>query len=371
LRPLDNIIVLDLTRLLPGAWTTQILSDFGADVIKVEELPLGEPGRRLPPASAGESDLFRLTNKGKKSIAINLKDERGKNAFFRLVDGSDVVIESFRPGVAERLGISYKELRLRNPRLIYAAITGYGQTGPNALLPGHDINYVSMAGLLDLMRMADGRPLIPPIQIADLVGGSLQAVIGILLALLCRSVTGLGQMVDIGMAEGILPLLAVPLIMQRAREQERFGAGLLTGSFACYNVYQARDGIWISVGALEAKFWLALCEALQLEDFIPDQFAPAPRQAEIIRRFSQSFRERDASDWFTLLKQACVTPFAPASREEPGIVPRLSMTPGQRGGNPPAVGKDSNEILIFAGFTSKEIEELERSKVVMVNRDLA
>lgn len=356
-----------MTRLLPGAWATQLLSDFGAEVIKVEEPPLGESGRRFPSTNGGESELFRLTNKGKKSIAINLKDEHGKNAFLRLVDGADVLIENFRPGVAGRLGLSYAELSLRNPKLIYAAITGYGQTGPYACLPGHDINYLSTTGLLDLMRAADGHPPVPPIQIADLVGGSLHAVIGILLALLCRSVTSRGQMVDISMTEGILPLLAFPVAMQLARERGVLGADLVTGSFACYNVYQARDDIWISVGAIEPKFWRTICEVLQFKEFIPDQFSPPARQVEIIRRFSQSFREKDAGHWFTLLKHACVMPIERPSREEPGVVPRLSMTPGQRGGNPPAVGKDTREILMSAGFNSKQIEELERSHVVMTS----
>jgi crotonobetainyl-CoA:carnitine CoA-transferase CaiB-like acyl-CoA transferase len=370
LRPLDNTIVLDLTRLLPGSSATQLLADFGAEIIKVEEPPLGDPGRRLPPASGNGSELFWLTNKGKKSIALNLKDERGKNTLLRLVTGADILIESFRPGVMDRLGLSYNELCLLNPKLIYAAITGYGQSGPKASLPGHDINYVSVAGLLGLMRSGDSSPAIPPIQIADLVGGALQAVIGILLALASRSVTGRGQMVDVAMLDGMLPLLVVPMAMRLAVERQQFGAGLLTGSFACYNVYKAGDDKWISIGALEPKFWRPICEAVECEEFIRDQFAPYPRQVEMIRMLSECFRQKDTRDWCELLKEACVTPLESLSREEPGVAPRLSLTPGQRGGNPPIVGENTREILISAGFSSPEIEELERDKVVMTNRQM-
>ena len=360
MRPLDKIVVLDLTRLLPGAFATQILTDFGAETIKVEEPSRGDPGRRLPPLHGNKSKIFSLTNKGKKSIAINLKDPRGKRAFLRLVSRADVLIESFRPGVMARLGLSYAELSRRNPRLIYAAISGYGQTGSNAALPGHDLNYVSRSGLLALMRSEGGSPLIPPIQIADLVGGALQAVVGILLALLSRSVTGRGQMVDAAMTDGIIPLLVIPMASRTARQRQHIYGGLLTGSFACYNVYKASDATWISVGALEPKFWRLICERLECKEFISAQFADARKQSQMIAKLSQIIRKRSAGDWFALLKDACVTPVEGLSRKQPGIWPALSRTPGKRRGNVPRLGQHTREIFAFAAFTSKEIQELER-----------
>lgn len=368
MRPLDNIVVVDLTRLLPGASATQILGDFGAEIIKVEEPPFGDPGRRLPPHGADESELFSLTNGGKKSIAINLKDPRGKSALLRLVAGADILVESFRPGVMDRLGLGYNELSLRNPKLIYAAITGYGQSGPNASLPGHDINYLSMVGLLDLMRGRDGSPAIPPVQLADLVGGALQAVVGILLALVSRSVTGRGQLVDVAMLDGLSPLLAVPIVMRMAGEHQQSGAGLLTGTFACYNVYKTGDDKWISVGALESKFWRTICEALGCEEFIRDQFADETRQSEMVASLSQRFRQKHARDWFALLKHACVTPVEKLSQAKPEIVPVLSLTPGQRNPSAPAIGENTREILISAGFDLTEIEQLERDGIVVTSK---
>lgn len=357
--------MLDLTRLLPGAWATQVLADFGAEIIKIEEPPLGESGRRLPPMRGNESELFLLTNRGKKSVCINLKDPRGKQVFLRLASSADILIESFRPRVMDRLGLGYAELCRHNMRLIYAAISGYGQSSPNASLPGHDINFLALSGLLDLMRDSNGSPIIPPIQAADLMGGALQAIVGILLGLVCRSVTGRGQMIDVAMLDGLLPLLMVPRVIQESEQRQALGVGLLTGSYACYHVYLTRDGNWISVGALEPKFWHAICEALRCKEFSKDQFAGQSRQVEMITDLSRRFLQKDARDWIALLKHACVTPVEKLSAAEPGIMPALSMTPGQRGGNVPRVGENTKEILTIAGLSSIEIDELQRDQVVL------
>ncbi len=312
-----------------------------------------------------ESELFLRTNRGKKSVCINLKDPRGKKIFLRLASSADILIESFRPGVMHRLGLGYPELSRHNARLIYAAISGYGQSSPNASLPGHDINFLALSGLLDMMRDSDGSPMIPPIQTADLMGGALQAIIGILLGLVGRSVSGRGQFVDVAMLDGMLPLLMVPRVILESGQRQALGVGLLTGSFACYHVYQARDGDWIAVGALESKFWRMICEALGCEEFCKDQYAGQLRQAEMVAELSGRFLQEDARDWVALLKDACVTLVEKLSAAEPGITPALSMTPGERGENVPKAGENTREILAAAGLSSIEIDELQRDEVVL------
>src|SRR5262249_21464128 len=291
MRPLDGITVLDLTRLLPGAAATQILANFGADVIKIEEPGRGDYAREMPP-------VFQMVNRGKKSAVLDLKDASGQQAFLRLAERSDIVMEGFRPGVMDRLGLGYPTLRERNVRLIYVALTGYGQDGPYAQMAGHDINYLALGGVLE-------PPTISSVQIADLAAGALEAVVGTLLALEARHRTGRGQFVDVAMLDGVAALQVIPLALHTAG-----GSNVLAGRYACYNIYQARDGRWIAVGALEPKFWATLCRGLGCESFIPDQFAEGPRQAEILAALACMFRTKDAREWFEHFKDvdACVTP---------------------------------------------------------------
>jgi crotonobetainyl-CoA:carnitine CoA-transferase CaiB-like acyl-CoA transferase len=216
LKPLDGITVLDLTRLLPGAVATQWLADFGAEIIKIEQPEIGDYARRSF-AGHGENPIFAHTNRGKKSVTIDLKDAAGKEAFLKLASQADVLIEGFRPDVMDRLGLGYEALRDRNPRLIYVALTGYGANGKYAALAGHDINYLALSGVLDLTGPADGPPSLSGIQVADLAGGSMQAVIGILLALEARHSTGRGQRVDVSMFAGSAALLPVPVSSFLAR----------------------------------------------------------------------------------------------------------------------------------------------------------
>jgi crotonobetainyl-CoA:carnitine CoA-transferase CaiB-like acyl-CoA transferase len=308
-RSLDGIRILDLTRLLPGAVATQWLADAGAEVIKIEQPGAGDYARSL--FSDGESPVFEATNRGKKSIVLDLKSDDGRAAFLALVETADVLIESFRPGVMARLGFSYEQLRARNPRLVFVAITGYGQSGPYRELAGHDINYLAMAGVLDLIGIKGGPPCVPGVQVADIAGGSMQAVMGVLMALVARSRTSEGQFVDVSMTGGSAALLAVPLAQYRAngRPLSR-GDGILGGGHACYNVYCCRDSRWVAVGALEPKFWANLCRALGCDDLIADQFASEQRQTEMKQRVQSIFLERDASEWFELLgnKDCCLTP---------------------------------------------------------------
>jgi crotonobetainyl-CoA:carnitine CoA-transferase CaiB-like acyl-CoA transferase len=393
LRPLDGIVVLDLTRLLPGAATTTLLSQFGAEIIKVEEPGSGDYARQMPPLIKGEGAFFVLTNYGKKSVAIDLKNPRGKEAFLRLVERADVLIEGFRPGVMQRLGLDFEVLRQRNERLIYTAITGYGQHGPYAPLAGHDINYLSLSGVLGLNGANDDKaPVIPGVQVADLAGGAMQAVIGILLALAARQKLGQGQMVDVAMLDGAIMLLTVPLAHFVATERiPKRGGEMLTGLYACYNIYKTRDEQWVSVGALEPKFWATLCRALDCEAFIPHQFAGAEQQSEMIAALAKIFMNRDAAEWFALLgaMDACVTPVnsivemmsdphvreremivrvehpTAGTLEQIGIAPKLSETPGHlESAPPPRLGEHTREMLRWAGIPDDEINELKQMRVI-------
>ena len=357
MRPLDGITVLDLSRLLPGGAATMLLANFGADVIKIEEPGTGDYGRAMPPFLDGEGAVFALVNRGKKSVALDLKDARGKDSFLGLVSRADVVVESFRPGVMARLGLDYQVLRVHNERLIYVAITGYGQDGPYRDMAGHDVNYMALGGAIDTTGLEGTPPAIPGVQVADLSGGALQAVIGVLLALAARSRTGQGQMVDVAMLDGVAWLLPAALAFYQGTGviPER-GTSVLTGRYACYHLYQCADGRWISVGALEAKFWAALCRALGCEQFIPDQFAEGQRRMEIIEALSRLFESRSAEEWFVHLKpfDACVAPVRNVSevmrdfdlgKGESVVVPRLSATPGHLGGRPPRLGEHTGEQL--------------------------
>jgi alpha-methylacyl-CoA racemase len=357
MRPLDGITVLDLTRLLPGGAATLLLANFGADVIKIEEPRAGDYGRSMPPFLSGEGAVFHLINRGKKSVALDLKDVRGMEAFLSLASRADVVIESFRPGVMARLGLDYDTLSARNGRLIYVAISGYGQQGPRRGMAGHDINYQALGGTLDITGEEGGPPVIPGVQIADLAGGAMQAVIGVLLALAARAQTGRGQMVDVSMMDGAAWMLPVALAFHQATGTlpER-GAGVLTGRYACYHLYRCADGHWISVGALEPKFWSALCRALDCEQFIPDQFAEGERRKEMIAALSRIFETRAAEEWIAFLTpyDACVAPVHNVAEVmcdfglgegETVVAPKLSATPGRLGGPPPRLGEHTQDVL--------------------------
>src|ERR1700733_6616423 len=357
MRPLDGIVVLDLTRLLPGAAATMQLANFGAEVIKIEEPERGDYGRWLPPYLDGQGALFHMVNRGKKSVALDLKSAGGRTAFLNLAQTADVVVEGFRPGTMVRLGLGYDALRERNERLIYVSITGYGQEGPLASLAGHDINYLAMGGVLDLNGECGGPPVIPGIQIADLAGGALQAVIAVLLALAARAKTGRGQSVDVSMLAGVAWMLPIALGDYAATgEAPARGDTVLTGRYACYRVYEAAGGRSIAVGALEPKFWQALCRALECDEFIPAQFAEGPRREEIIAELARIFQTRTAEEWYERLQaaDACVTPVRNVAevaahfglgQGDSVVVPMLSDTPGRLGGRPPRLGEHTREIL--------------------------
>lgn len=343
---LSGVRVLDLTRLLPGAVATQQLADWGAEVIKVEPPGEGDYARRMNPG------VFSATNSGKKSIVLNLKHSRGREILLSLGREADVLIEGNRPGVMAKLGLGYEHLRAANDRLIYVSLTGYGQTGPHSNLAGHDINYIALAGVLGL-----NLPVIPGVQIADLVGGSMQAVTGILLALFARSRTGKGKHVDVSMYAGSRALLTVPLASWRQSGREPMpGNEVLSGRYACYNLYEASDHRWLAVGALEPKFWTELCRRLDCDDLIARQFEEP--QQPVKARIAEVFRTKTATQWFEELRDTdcCVTPVRRIS-EVAAELPEREVPP-------PRLGQHTEELLTGCGVASSELQDLRSQGVI-------
>ncbi|HEX8728142.1 MAG TPA: CoA transferase, partial [Ktedonobacterales bacterium] len=307
--PLAGVRVLDLTRLLPGGYATQMLADLGADVLKIEEPGAGDYARTMPPFIGGVGESFVAVNRNKRSAALNLKHAAGREALLRLVDGADVLIESFRPGVMARLALAHETLRQRNPRLTVCAISGYGQDGPYSQRVGHDLNYIGYAGLLAHLTSPGQPPTLPGAQFADIAGGALMAVAGILAALVGRATTGEGRIVDVSMTDGalaLLPWLATVALHQNGREPAP-GEGWLAGALPGYNVYATRDGRYVTLAALEPKFWAEFCQRIERPDLIERQFPrdDADRQ-QTKDELAAIFRTRTRDEWVTALSDADV-----------------------------------------------------------------
>ena len=392
-RPLEGLRVLDLTRLLPGGFCTLMLADFGADVLKVEDTGMGDYVRWAPPYYEGaeesaRSALYLALNRGKRSIRVNLKEEGGREVLLRMAREHDVLLESFRPGVLDRLGVGYERLREVNPGLVYCAITGYGQDGPYRNRPGHDMNYLGLTGLLGLSGDPDGPPMQSAGQIADVGGGALMACFGVMAALRERERSGEGQLVDVSMTDGALAWLAmVAGRYLQDGEPPRRGGLELAGSIVCYRPYACSDG-HVTLGALEPKFWRAFCAGVGRQDLIERQFEPPGSEAHA--EVERLFLERTRDEWtaFAAEHDCCLEPVLGLDEaleselvraremvveiEQPGVgavrqlgVPvKLSRTPGAARGPGPALGEHTGAALRAAGYSDEEIEALERSGAV-------
>jgi alpha-methylacyl-CoA racemase len=318
---LDGITVLDLSSVGPASRASRMLADYGARVVKV-----------APTSSKGSVQIqppFHTygAGRGMQRIRVNLKHEAGVEVFLALAADADVVIESYRPGVASRLGIGFEAVRALNPGIVYCSTTGYGQDGPYATWAGHDINYLALAGFLACTEpRADGGPPIPGATIADSAGGGMHAVVAILAALVRRSVSGEGQYLDVSATEGVLSLMALSIDQYTATgEVAAPRETLLTGRYACYDTYEARDGKWLAVGAIEARFYANLCEAIGCGQHVAHQMDDA-KQDEIRGDFKAAFLQRDRDDWVAELapNDTCVAPVytIPELSEDPHLAAR-------------------------------------------------
>ena len=374
-----------------------ILGDLGAEVIKIGPTPTA--GARQKTREAGKRTVaYQAANRNKQSLLLNLKTEEGRNIFHQLARQTDVIVEGFRPGVAKRLGIDYPTVTKINPEIIYCSITGYGQDGPYRDLPGHDINYISIGGVLNLIGEADRPPVVPLNLIADYGAGGKDAVVGILSALIARGKTGKGQYIDISLTDSVISLLTESVLspyFQSGVEPERGGHGL-DGAYPFYNIYQTKDGKFITIGCLEPWLWENLCRAIGKEEFIPFNFARErlptedEKWKEISSYLKQLFLTKTRDEWFELLIQKDVPIGKVYSLDEVfadpqvlhrkmvievehptegkvkqvGVAIKLSDTPGKVRSLPPLLGEHTNEILIGLGYSKQRINQLRREGII-------
>ena len=340
--PLRGIRVLDLTRLLPGAYCTLLLADMGADVIKVEEPKEGDYMRWTPPLVGGQSALFEALNRHKRSLGLDLKTESGRDALLRLVETAHVLVEGNRPGVMDRLGLGWHVLHARNPKLVMCSITGYGQQGPYASRAGHDLNYMAISGALGLNGPRGGPPVPLSVQVADIGGGGLKPAVAILGALLEIERGGDGTWIDSSMTEGAAGFMTIAYATLAAGERVARGDQRLTGRYPCYRVYECKDGRHYSVAALEPKFWRTLCEALDRPDLLEQQYS---EDLDSHRTVEEIFMTRTRDEWQQKLAglDVCCEPVLDVDE----VDPRLRQA---RPGRAPQLGEHTEELLRELGL---------------------
>jgi alpha-methylacyl-CoA racemase len=374
--------VLDLSRLLPGPYCSRILADFGFQVIKVERPGGGDWSRYVPPldAESGEGLLFRALNRGKESLTLNLKSEQGRAILLQLVQRADVLLESFRPGVMERLELGCERLAEANPRLVYCSLSGYGPSGPYRARAGHDLNFQGLAGALDLTGPREGPPSVPGVPVADM-SGALWAALGILLTLLERERTGRGQRLDSSLLGGALSCLPVAVARHLGGQPMARGASELTGGVVCYNIYQTRDGKYMTLSALEPEFWAAFCQAAGRPDLLSEQFAPAVSGQPAYDDVCALFHHHTLQQWIEMLDgvDACCEPVYPVGEAlasapvqalgmvaEEGLLPPVRFTDLQPASavRSPVLGEHTCRLLAGLGYSEAEIERLRAEGVI-------
>jgi len=394
---LDGINVLDLTGMGPSSFAAGMLADMGADVIKIST----PPGASNKGVGAGidfidgvDASAFYDTPRNKKNIGINFKAESGKKLFFQLVETADVVLEAFRPGVMDRLGIGYEAASQKNPRIIYCSVSGFGQSGPYRDLPGHDANYAAMGGALGLIGYsANEPPVMAENIIADMTTAVLQAVIGILMAIIAREKTGQGQLVDISMTDGVLFVLScIPEIGEyliNGTVPER-GNTLFGGAQPCYAVYETGDHKYLSIGTLEPHFWKRLCHTLNRKDLIAKQYAPSPVKEKVFTELRTIFRTKTRDEWFDILTEADVPVGKVLDIDETfsdphmqhremlievdhprygkakqiGFPIKFSGTPWQLRIPAARLGDHTDDVLSGLGYSAEEIRKLRQEQVI-------
>ncbi len=380
---LNGIRVLDLASVGPAVRASGWLADFGASVVRVGPVPR-DAGSQITP-----KPHYYSGGRGTRSIQVDLKSDAGREAFLRLAEAADVVIESFRPGVVARLGIGYDDVKSRNPRIVYCSTSGYGQTGPRAQWAGHDLNYLAVSGFLATGERGPGdKPMVPGATIADSAGGGLQAVAAILAALVARNRTGEGTYLDVAVADGMLALMSLQVddVLATGAEQPPKSAPL-SGSYACYDTYRCADGGWVAVAAIEAKFWANLCTALGIADCV-DRQMDVDAQDELRAALAAAFATKPRDEWVELLAPAdtCVSPVLSATEVAAGVVAARNaiaiadpaqgedfaqLTPLLAGAEraptyklPDRSTTDTDAVLAESGFSTEEITALRSQGVV-------
>jgi crotonobetainyl-CoA:carnitine CoA-transferase CaiB-like acyl-CoA transferase len=386
---LEGIKVLDLSLQLPGPYCTMMMADHGADVVKVDE---PDPRARNPFAGKepGLGPAERYLNRGKRSLTLNLKSEEGKGIFRALAKEADVVVEGFRPGVVSRLGVDYAALSAENPGLVYCSISGYGQAGPMRDTAGHDINYISYAGILGLCGNRDSAPAVPPVQVGDLFGGAMMALSGILMALLARRSSGRGRHLDISMADGALAMLSLHAASYLATgDVPGRGDMALTGMYPCYDTYRCADGGYVALGALEGWFWERFVKALGREDLLPLQYATGEEAARVRAELGRILGGKSRDEWaaFFAARDVCLSPVLslPEALDHPNVRAREMVIEvesplggkDRQPGRPvkssveeplprraPRLGEHDEEILAGLGYTAQAIAGLRERGVI-------
>lgn len=389
--PLQEIRILDLSRGITGGFCSQQLADFGAEVIKVENTTGGDILRYQPPLLEGEGIQFYMVNRNKKSITLNLRAQEGKDIFKKLVKVSDVVIDQFRPGVMERLGLGYEVQKNINPRIIYCSLSAYGLTGPMRDLSGHDLNFRSMSGMLSLIRDKDNMPHLSPISVAALAGGGLYAALGIMLALYQRQKTGQGQLCEVAMVDGALTFMVEALAQWVGSGKLPQSNKAMPGNYACYNIYRTKDDKHLSLGAVEAKSWKEFCVMVDRSEYISLQ-VDIGRQEEIYQGIQEVFLTQTRDEWeeFFAGHNVQLTPVLeldevanhPQMQERKmihwmkdfkgsgvdfpltGIPIKLSNGPEEVHTGFPQLGENNDEILSRLGYSDEEIVAYKNSGVI-------
>jgi crotonobetainyl-CoA:carnitine CoA-transferase CaiB-like acyl-CoA transferase len=382
---LNGIRVLDLTRLLPGPLLTLYLVDLGAEVIKIEDTEQGDYLRWMSLAGNGSGNLFEALNRDKKGIKLNLKTPEGVEAFQRLSRKADIIVEGFRPGVVDKLGVGYDAIKSINPAIVYCSVSGYGKDGPYAGKAGHDLNYIGVAGSLGVTGNKD-KPVIPGVQIGDIAGGSITAFGAIMLGLYHKQKTGKGLYLDISMVDGLISFMA-PYLPYLKTDLKR-GEMELTGSIPCYNVYRTRDDKFVTLGALEPKFWTRFLQMINRMDLIEEQLAKGEDFKRVYNEVQQVFLSKTRQEWLEFFRDedVCVEPVNELDEllDDPHIKHRgmfdYIKTEGDKfitirnpfyKGDPqgdhrraPLTGEHTVEILKQAGYSDNDIEQMKRKGVI-------
>jgi len=388
--PLQGTKVLDLTRHPPGAFCTMLLADYGAEVLKVEDLDGGDTTRSALPRGEKFSAPFLALNRNKRSIKLNLKEKEGVEIFLKLCKDYQVILEGFRPGVSERLGIDYESIRKVNPCVIYCSMTGFGQKGPYKRKVNHDINIVGIGGLLGITGKKEGPPIIPGVQIADL-NAALMATIGILMSLLNLEKTGRGQYVDISMLDGVIFWLAM-VVSRYAIDKvipEREGL-MLNGKYLCYRIYKTRDNKYVTIGAVEKKFWINFCKAIGRDDLLEHQFTDVTQRKDLLEDVENMFLTKKLDEWLdrfeafeichgpvndlgealsdphVLFRNMLLKVRHPIEGEywSVGFPIKMSETEPEVRLHPPEYGEHTEQILRSLGYQESQIFDLKNRRII-------